>query len=128
LQELADTRVKFLGFVYGQAARQLYANSYIYVQPSIMEGNSPSLMSAMACGRCTVVSGIEQNLETIGDAGVAFTPGDAFHLGQVLSDLLRNPDRIKSLGRQARFRIEQVYNWDAVVDQLERLYMKVVSS
>jgi len=128
LYDMADKRVRFLGFVYGQAARQLFANACIYVQPSIMEGNSPSLMSAMACGRCTVVSGIEQNLETIGDTGIAFKPGDASHLHLILSDLIHNPEKIASLGRQARSRIEQVYNWDVVVDQLERLYKRVSSA
>ncbi len=34
--------MRFLGFVYAQAARQLFANCYIYVQPSVVEGNSPA--------------------------------------------------------------------------------------
>jgi len=72
LKEASDERVKFLGYQYGTEAQQLFANCMIYVQPSVMEGNSPALMSAMACGRCVVVNGIEQNRETIGNAGIAF--------------------------------------------------------
>jgi glycosyltransferase involved in cell wall biosynthesis len=125
LKAAADGRVRFLGYQYGAAARQLFANCLIYVQPSVMEGNSPALMSAMACGRCVVVNGIAQNLETIGDAGVACTPNDAADLRTKLAALLADPAGARRLGEMAKNRIEQVYNWDAVVDQLEALYWQV---
>jgi glycosyltransferase involved in cell wall biosynthesis len=127
LKTKADHRVRFLGYQYGLAARQLFANCLIYVQPSVMEGNSPALMSAMACGRCVVVNGIPQNIETIGDAGVAYNSGDAADLRSALAGLIGDPVRIEELGQRARRRIERVYNWETVVDQLEQLYWKLVS-
>ena len=127
LKNTADSRVRFLGYAYGQAARQLFANCYMYVQPSVMEGNSPALMSAMACGRCVVVNGIEQNLETIGDAGVAIAPNDVNSLRDTLAALIHDPARVRALGSQARQRIEQHYNWESVVDQLEHMYKKLAS-
>ena len=128
LKEMASKNVRFLGFVYGQAARQLFANCYVYVQPSVMEGNSPALMSAMACGRCVAVNGIDQNIETIGDAGVAFAPNDVVSLREVLVALIQDSARVRVLGRKARQRIEQVYNWEVVVGQLEQMYTKVAHS
>jgi glycosyltransferase involved in cell wall biosynthesis len=125
LKQKADGRVRFLGFVYAQAARQLFANCYIYVQPSIMEGNSPSLMSAMACGRCVVVNGIEQNLETIGEAGTAFYPNDVTDLSRTLTRLLNDQEEVQLLGRKARERIEKEYNWEVVVDKLEHEFMQL---
>ena len=122
LKASADERVHFVGYQYGTAARQLFANCLIYVQPSVMEGNSPALMSAMACGRCVVVNGIEQNIETIGDAGIAVAPNNVEDLRAKLAALLENPEQIHELGECARRRIEQVYNWDAIVDQVEQLY------
>jgi glycosyltransferase involved in cell wall biosynthesis len=111
-----------LGYQYGMAARQLFANCLIYVQPSVMEGNSPALMSAMACGRCVVVNGIDQNLETIGDAGVAVAPNNVEDLRTQLAALLDNQEQIDKLGERARRRIEQVFNWEVVIDQVEQLY------
>lgn len=122
LKEKSDERVKFLGYRYGLEARQLFANCLIYVQPSVMEGNSPALMSAMSTGRCVVVNGIEQNRETIGEAGVAFEAGDAEDLRCQLERLLQDPNRIRQLGELARQRIETVYNWERVVDELEQMY------
>jgi glycosyltransferase involved in cell wall biosynthesis len=122
LKARSDSRVKFLGYRYGEEARQLFANCLIYVQPSVMEGNSPALMSAMACGRCVVVNGIEQNRETIGDAGIAFQAGDAGDLRIQLENLISDTKRIETLGSLARERINTVYNWERVVDQLEEVF------
>lgn len=125
LKDRSDGRVKFLGYRYGQEARQLFANCLIYVQPSVMEGNSPALMSAMATGRCVIVNGIEQNRETIGDAGIAFEAGNVDDLRRQLQALLADRSRIRELGNCARHRIETVYNWERVVDELELVYQKL---
>jgi glycosyltransferase involved in cell wall biosynthesis len=90
-----------------------------------MEGNSPSLMSAMACGRCVVVNGIEQNLETIGEAGTAFYPNDVTDLSRTLTRLLNDQEEVQLLGRKARERIEKEYNWEVVVDKLEHEFMQL---
>jgi glycosyltransferase involved in cell wall biosynthesis len=122
LESTSDKRIHFLGYVYGKAVQQLFANAMIYIQPSLMEGNSPALMSAMACGRCVVVSDIDQNLETIGETGLSFQSNDSDSLCNVLAQLLNNPERIHSMGLKARERIEDAYTWDVVVDRLEQLY------
>lgn len=125
LKSMANENVRFPGFVYGQDARQLFANCLVYVQPSLMEGNSPALMSAMSCSRCVVVNGIPQNIETVGDAGLVFDAGSVEHLAEILSDLLADPQRITDFGLKARQRIETVFNWENVVDQLEDLFENV---
>ncbi len=123
LKSTTDKRIRFLGYVYGKAAQQLFANTMIYIQPSLMEGNSPALMSAMACGRCVVVSDIDQNLETIGDTGLPFRCNDPGSLQEALERLLSDPEIIQLLGSKAQERIEKNYTWNAVVDQLEKLYL-----
>ena len=125
LKRAADGRVRFLGYAYGQAARQLFANCLMYVQPSVMEGNSPALMSAMACGRCVVASDIAQNRETVGAAGLTFRSGDAQDLRQVLAGALAAPERLLEFGCAALERINTVYNWERVIDQLEALYERL---
>lgn len=125
LKATTDSRVRFLGYAYGDAARQLFANCRVYVQPSLMEGNSPALMSAMACRRCVVVSDIEQNRETIGAAGLTFAAGEANSLRQVLTGLLAAPEQVRQLGQAARARIDSEYNWETVADHLEQLLSRL---
>lgn len=123
LKNTTDQRIHFLGYVYGKAAQQLFSNALIYIQPSLMEGNSPALMSAMACQRCVIVSDIDQNLETVGDTGLSFRSNNVDSLRSVMLELLNNPEEIKILGSKARKRIETTFTWDSVVDQLEKLYL-----
>lgn len=125
LKESANEQVRFLGYQYGQAARQLFANALIYVQPSVMEGNSPALMSAMSCGRCVVVNGIEQNRETIADAGIAFDAGNSDDLYLKLDELLQNRTRIQEFGAKALQRIHEVYSWERVMNELNDLYAQI---
>jgi len=122
LKEMANQNVRFLGYVYGNTVRQLFSNCYLYVQPSLVEGNSPALLTAMACARCVVVNGIEQNIETIGDAGITFPPNDVAKLCEILIKLIQDPHRVKDLGFKARQRVNQFYNWEKVVENLEQLY------
>jgi glycosyltransferase involved in cell wall biosynthesis len=69
-----------------------------------------------------VVNGIDQNVETIGDAGVVCKSGDIADMQTKLSTLLDDRPRIGRLGADARRRIMAVYDWNAVVDRLEQLY------
>lgn len=125
LKSTTDGRVRFLGYMYGSDAQQLFANCMLYVQPSLMEGNSPALMTAMACGRCVVVSDIEQNVETVDDTGATFVSEDPESLAEVITELINNPQEAERLGEMARSRVATVYNWDKVIDQLDRLYRKL---
>jgi glycosyltransferase involved in cell wall biosynthesis len=127
LRSTSDDRVRFLGYVYGPDAQQLFANCLLYVQPSLMEGNSPALMTAMGLGRAVVASDIEQNLETIGEAGATFVAGDAGSLAEVLTGLIGDAREVERLGAAARERIATVYNWETSTDRLDRLYRRVWS-
>ena len=127
LKSTSDDRVRFLGYVYGSGVQQLFANCLLYVQPSLMEGNSPALMTAMGYGRAVVASDIEQNMETIGDAGATFVKGDAGSLAQVLTELIGDSQEVERLGALARERVATVYNWDRSTDRLDHLYRQVWS-
>jgi glycosyltransferase involved in cell wall biosynthesis len=68
------------------------------------------------------VSDIDQNLETIGEAGLSFLSNDPDSLRNLLAQLLNSPERIQTMGSKARKRIEATFTWDVVVDKLEQLY------
>ena len=125
LKSTSDGRVRFAGYVYGSDVQQLFANCLLYVQPSLMEGNSPALMTAMGYGRAVVTSDIEQNAETVGEAGATFVSGDAISLAQVLTQLICDAQEVERLGGLARERIATVYSWDRSTDRLDHLYRQV---
>jgi len=122
LKTTQHSGVKFLGYVYGDEYRQLCSHAYVYVTASEVEGTSPALVAAMGFGNCVVVNAIEENLETIGDSGFSFRKNDVEDLRRRLQDLIDHPETVDEYRNRARRRVAQYYNWDAVTDQLERIY------
>ena len=125
LRDAADSRVVFTGTEYGEGFWELCANCYVYVQPSEVEGTSPVLLSAMGCGRCVVVNGIQENVDVIGDAGLAFFRNDAEDLAGLLRDLLAHPSWVRKLGSAARERVREHYDWETITKQYEDLFVEV---
>jgi glycosyltransferase involved in cell wall biosynthesis len=122
LKSTADPRIRFLGYVFGEPYRQLCAHAFAYVQPSLVEGTSPALLAAMGMGNCVVVNSIPENLETIGDAGLSFARNDPQDLRRVLRMLIEHPDSVVHYRAQARQRVKEVYNWDAIALKHEMVY------
>jgi len=126
LKATRDPRIHFLGFVYGDGYRRLCSNAYLYVQPSDVEGTSPALLAAMGFGNCVVVSDIPENLETIGDAGFSFERGNHASLKAKLETLIGQPQLVREYGQRAKARVETVYNWDRIAEDMEKLYLSVL--
>jgi glycosyltransferase involved in cell wall biosynthesis len=122
LKAKADSDVQFLGYVYGRDYQELLGHAYAYVQPSSVEGTSPSLLAAMAFGRCVVVNGIPENRATIADTGLPFERDDAASLSQILIKIIHDPNLVADLGQRAQRRVRDRFDWDLITDQHERLY------
>lgn len=125
LHSLANERVHFVGRIYGEHCAELYQNAYVYVTTSGIEGTSPALLTAMAAGRCVVVNGIAENLETIGQAGLSYPANDVDALCALLARLFAEPEEVQRYGELAIARVKQHYDWDAVAGDFARIYQQV---
>ena len=123
LKKIANNNTKFLGNVYGKECDNLYAGAYLYVTPSDLEGTSPALLTAMAFGKCALVSDIPENLETIGDAGFLFKQGNIEDLRKKLQLLLDSPNLVERMGCKAVDRINMNYNWDIITENIVKIYL-----
>jgi glycosyltransferase involved in cell wall biosynthesis len=108
----ADPRVRMLGYVYGEAYRQLVANAYAYVHPPRNEGTSPALLQAMGYGNCIVSSNIVEAVEVAGDAAITFVSGDPADLARQLERVLADPELADRYRRLALERVQAEYSWD----------------
>ena len=79
---------------------------------------------AMAMGKAVVTSRLGQNLEYIedGHSGVLTEPGDAGDLARGLLSVLSDREWAAELGRNARQRVWEKFDWDARVGDVERAY------
>ena len=126
LRRTADPRVLFTGYVFGEGYWELASNAYAFVLASGVGGTHPALVEAMAYGNCVVVHNTDENLETIGDAGLSYN-GAGAALRQVLAGLLADPDRVADYRVRAAARAAQSYTWEAITDAYEALFYDVLA-
>ncbi len=117
-----EPSIVFTGYQFGDAYAELAGNASIFVETSEVGGTHPALVEAMAFGNCVVVNDTPENLETIGDAGVAYSGASGgAALAQALANLLAQPDTIAEYRRRARLHAQTHYSWERVTDQYEAL-------
>lgn len=117
-----DPRITFAGNVRGRLLEELFSNAALFVQPSEIEGMSIGLLEAMSYGLPCLASDIPENKEVVGDAGLLFRNRDVDDLERTLSWIMAHAIDGLELGAKARRRVQALFSWDHVVDQLEGLY------
>jgi glycosyltransferase involved in cell wall biosynthesis len=126
LEALGGRRVRFIGRVNDQAKlNSLYAGAYVYLHGHEVGGTNPSLLRAMDAGIAPVVLDTPFNCQVIADAGFTFTrePGN---LSSLLRELEARPEDVAEVGRRAGARAAATYTWDAVAEQHDALFRRVV--
>src|SRR5438309_9003083 len=118
-----DKRIVFTGFVFGRDYRVLQQNAYCYVHATEVGGTHPALLEAMGFGNCVLTLAAPENIEAIGDAGIAYA--DEIDLAEKLQRVLRDGSLVHSYRNRAQARVQELYDWDYVVDQYERLFAKM---
>jgi len=118
-----DRRIVFTGFVFGRDYRALQQNAYCYVHATEVGGTHPALLEAMGFGNCVLTLAAPENLEAIGDAGIAYT--DEKDLAEKLQRVLRDGSLVHSFRNRAQARVQEFYDWDYVVDRYEDLFSRM---
>jgi glycosyltransferase involved in cell wall biosynthesis len=118
-----DRRIVFTGFVFGRDYRALQQNAYCYIHATEVGGTHPALLEAMGFGNCVLTLAAPENIEAIGDAGIAYT--DENDLAEKLQRVLRDGSLVQSYRNRAQARVLEYYDWDYVVDQYERLFAEM---
>jgi glycosyltransferase involved in cell wall biosynthesis len=118
-----DRRIVFTGFVFGRDYRALQQNAYCYVHATEVGGTHPALLEAMGFGNCVLTLAAPENIEAIGDAGIAYA--DEKDLTEKLQRVLRDGSLVHSYRNRAQARAREHYTWDRVVDQYEQLFAEM---
>ncbi len=102
----------------------------VFVQPSIYEGMSNTLVEAMACGVPVVATDVGGNADVVGrdGEGILVPSDDVEALGSVLERLRANPGERRRLGAAGRERVTERFALDRMVERYTSLYEEVVES
>lgn len=114
-------RIRFLGFVEGEALNELYCGCALYVLPSQIEGMALTLLEAMSAGARCLTSDIPENRAVLRDFGATFRSGDVDSLHEKLCQALSEPDENPRAAEQRAYILEH-YNYDTMVQETESVY------
>ncbi len=123
-----DERFVFTGVITDVHRRvSILRATDIFVLPSKMEGLSLAMLEAMACGAPTVATDVGSDGEALRGAGIVIDPETLpAQLRLALETLLCYPDFRRSLGAQARARIEDRYALDKNIQRVLDVYQTVI--
>ena len=127
LRKLADERVIFTGFVFGDGYWALQKHAGIFVFACEIGGVHPALIESMAAQNATLYLDTPENHETAGDAAVPYLKDEA-DLAAKLQSLLENGAEREQWGLRARQRAEELFAWEAIANKYERLFAEVTSN
>lgn len=122
INKTQDERIIFAGYVYGDDTNILMKNAYVYVQPSLIEGLSPVILTVMGLGTPLICSDIVENKFITGDNAILFRSGNSDSLAEKIDYSLNHPDHMKEMAENGRTDILSRFNWDAVAEKYLELF------
>jgi len=122
IHQTKDDRIIFAGYVYGDDTNFLMKNAFVYVQPSLIEGLSPVILTVMGLGTPLLCSDITENKFITGENATHFCSGDSESLAEKLSFCLENPGLIREKADLGRHDILARFNWDSVTEKYLELF------
>jgi glycosyltransferase involved in cell wall biosynthesis len=120
LPEVWRAVVEVIPYVPPERLISIYQRHRIFVLPSITEGIPLSLLEAMACGLCPIVTNVGgvSDVITDGKEGTLVPALDAAKLAHAISVALGRTNETIQLARNAQARM-QSYGWNRVAEQVE---------
>jgi len=87
---------------------------------------SLALLEAMAAGRCSLVSDIPENVESVDHSGLTFVNADEADLREKLEELVNHPEIVAERGARCRQWVSEEFSWDKITSETEKLYWKTI--
>ena len=124
IKNVVDERILFPGYLYGDETNMLMKNAYAYVQPSLIEGLSPVILTVMGLGTPLICSDIPENTFITKDNAMHFKSGDAGSLKEALQRSLESHGEHLDMAVAGKADIAERFNWESVADQYIDLFKR----
>lgn len=124
IKSTADCRVIFPGYVYGDDTNILIQNAFTYIQPSLIEGLSPVILTVMGLGTPLICSDILENTFITNSNALHFVSGNATSLAERIGYALNNKMEIRFKAKSGKKDISERFSWEKVTNQYIDLLKK----
>jgi len=123
-----NRRIIFTNYITGYEKEELFSNALLFVLPSYVEGLPIVLLEAMSYGTPCLASDILPHREIIteGVEGFLFQSHSSYNLMTKLEYLLKNSKELKVVREKAQYKVEKEYNWNTIIEQVEKVYCRVL--
>jgi len=122
-------KVKFHGLIPRERLLKEYSKHDIYAHPSLSESFGLAILEAMASGLPVVAFNIPNVNEIVehGKVGLLARQRDPNDLSRKLALLIEDEKLRKTLGSNARKRVEEVYDWSIISQKYINIYKSLIS-
>lgn len=100
-----------------------YQSGDIFLFPSQREGMPNAVLEAMACGLPVLMAPCEGSKELIDGNGLIV---EAEKMGDVLCDVVKDSDRLRTWGKESRRRATELFSWNFVVQSYLEMMRGIV--
>lgn len=123
IRKTKDPRIIFAGYVYGDDTNRLMKNAYTYIQPSLIEGLSPVILTVMGLGTPLLCSDIVENVFITEANATHFESGNAKDLKIKIEYTLQNHEVICKKAQDGYVNISERFNWEKITDRFLDIFM-----
>ncbi|MFX1466707.1 MAG: glycosyltransferase family 4 protein, partial [Promethearchaeota archaeon] len=122
-----NDNVLFLGNVSNENLPEIYANSDLFILPSLHEGLGIVYLEAMASGLpiITTNSGGMRDLINSGQTGMLIEPKNSDRIAESINVLLSDEKLARYLANNGRTLVERKYSWSQTAIKYMRVYESV---
>ncbi len=122
IKDTEDERIIFPGYIYGDDTNILMKNAYVYVQPSLIEGLSPVILTVMGLGTPLICSEIVENTYITKENATHFISGDSDSLAEKINYVIGNPGEIREMSERGKKDILARFNWESITNQYINIF------
>ena len=120
------SNVLFVGSQTGEILEELYSNTTIVIQPSVLEGASLVLLESAAYGKCVICTDMPANREILGDSGIYFPKDKITGLVSLLCRCYNKGDVRMDACLRVQNRVLSEFSLETVVSGYEQVYCDVL--
>jgi len=118
-----NNQIILTGWVSEEEKFEAYMGADIYCLPSLYDCAPITILEACACGLPIITTTSNGLFEIARDgAGLVVDPGDSDALRNAILELTNDRDTMKQLGNKGRKIVQDDFDWDNKLKELEQLY------